>query len=319
MKRARCRPAKNRKRADKKDEDEFLGEDDRDPRPFWRRVNPEAGLPLWEAMLFYGDPITAEVAATRKLEGFDQPPFYPFEEMTREEQREYNAGSHQLERTSRDLQYEILEKLRTGKLFPTGYATNARLDEPPARIFADLWRLLELDGWNSAAKGNGIEISGILIFKPKRRAAASLVHKRYSPADLRRWYLGWVAEREGFENGLMRALGGPVKSGTILIEMVRRSGEKDVLQALFGAAGFAHPNSPARKIGKNSGISAVLGQKCHECPDIAGGGRGTGVEPSPRSPEYSREPKRTGFSWKRGRAQRPQSATACRTPRPANR
>jgi hypothetical protein len=193
MKRARCRPAKSRKQADKEDEDEFFEEDDKDPRPFWRRVNPEAGLPLWEAMLFYGDPITPEAAATRKLEGFDQPPFYPFEEMTREEQREYNAGSHQLERTSRDLQYEILEKLRAGKLFATGYASNARLDEPPARIFADLWRLLELDVWNSAAKGNGIEISGILIFKSKRRAASLVVHKRHSPAEFRRWYRDWVS------------------------------------------------------------------------------------------------------------------------------
>ncbi|MCK1616592.1 hypothetical protein IVA96_08005 [Bradyrhizobium sp. 159] len=33
------------------DVDEFFG-DDTDPEPFWRRVDPKDGLPLWEAMLY---------------------------------------------------------------------------------------------------------------------------------------------------------------------------------------------------------------------------------------------------------------------------
>jgi hypothetical protein len=181
-----------RKRANKGDVDEHFGHE-KDTRPFWRRVNSKAGLPLWEAMLFYGDQFSAETAYCRRLEGFDNPPFYPFEEMTREEQREYNIGTMQLQRARRDLEQEIILKLIAGELFATGYSADVRLDEPAAKILPDRWRLLESNFLDSTAKGSGIEISGILVFKRDERSGKLGVSKRYSPAELRRWYSDWIS------------------------------------------------------------------------------------------------------------------------------
>jgi hypothetical protein len=191
MKRGLLGPLRARKKTDDGGDDEHFG-DEKDSRPFWRRVNPKAGLPLWEAMLFYGDQFAADIAFRRRLEGFDNPPFYPFEEMTREEQREYNIGSMQFQRARRDLEHEILLKLSAGELFATGYAADMRLDEPAAKILPDRWRLLEPDFLESTARGGGVEISGILVFKATEATDASVVQKRYSPAELRRWYSGWV-------------------------------------------------------------------------------------------------------------------------------
>jgi hypothetical protein len=190
MKRELLGPLKARKNADRGSEDEHFGDDD-DPRPFWRRVNPKAGLTLWEAMLFYGNQLDADITFSRRLEGFDRPPFYPFDEMTREEQREYNVGSMQLERARRQLEAEIVRKLNSGALFATGYAGDTPLDAPAAKIVADRWRLLEPDFLDSTAKGGGVEISGIRVFKNKASRKATTA-KRYSLAELRRWYPTWV-------------------------------------------------------------------------------------------------------------------------------
>jgi hypothetical protein len=198
MKRELLGPLKARKSADGASGDEHFG-DDEDSRPFWRRVNQKAGLSLWEAMLFYGNQADAEIAFNRRLEGFDGPPFYPFDEMTREEQREYNVGSMQFERARRQLEAEIVGKLKSGALFATGYAGDTPLDAPAAKIVADRWRLLEPDFLESTAKGSGIEISGILVFKGEGDTGAVATPKRHSPAELRRWYSAWVLSN--VENG----------------------------------------------------------------------------------------------------------------------
>jgi hypothetical protein len=190
MKRELLRPPKSRKLSDAVPGDEHF-DDNHDLRPFWRRVNAKAGLPLWEAMLFYGNQVDADIAYSRKLEGFDNPPFYPFEEMSREEQREYNVGSIQLRHARIALEAEILRQLKNGALFATGYSLNTPLDAPAEMISADRWRLLEPDFLASTAKGRGVEISGIRVFKKKARAKAA-TPKRYSPAELRRWYPTWV-------------------------------------------------------------------------------------------------------------------------------
>jgi len=184
------RPLKARKNADDESGDEHFG-DEKDSRPFWRRVNPKAGLPLWEAMLFYGNQVAAEIAYSRRLEGFDNPPFYPFDEMTREEQREYNVGSIQLKHARMELEVEIVRKLQSGALFATGYAGDTPLDAPAAKIIADRWRLLEPDFLESTAKGSGVEISGIRVFK-NNALTKTTTAKRYSLAELRRWYPTWV-------------------------------------------------------------------------------------------------------------------------------
>jgi len=191
MKRERLGPLRSRKSAKGGSEDEHFG-DERDSRPFWRRVDPKAGLTLWEAMLFYGDQLDADIAFRRRLEGFDRPSFYPFDEMTREEQREYNVGSMELQRARRWLETEIVEKLASGALIATGYAGHTPLDSPAEKILPDRWRLLEPDFLESSAKGSGIEITGILVFKGEHNAPTRVIAKRHSSAELRRWYSAWV-------------------------------------------------------------------------------------------------------------------------------
>jgi hypothetical protein len=67
--------------------DKYLNQN-KDPRPIWRREDAKAGLPLWEAMLFYGNQSDAEVVNDLTFQGFDKPPFFPLIEMTRAEQIE---------------------------------------------------------------------------------------------------------------------------------------------------------------------------------------------------------------------------------------
>jgi hypothetical protein len=191
MKRELLGSSKARKSAEGNIEDEHFG-DEKDTRPFWRRVNATAGLPLWEAMLFYGNQCDADIAFCRRLEGFDRPPFDHFDEMSREEQREYNVGSMELQRARRQLESEIAEKLASGELFATGYAGHTPLDSPAERILPDRWRLLEPDFLESSARGSGIEISGILVFKGESSTVPVAIAKRHSTAELRRWYSTWV-------------------------------------------------------------------------------------------------------------------------------
>ncbi|MCK1361221.1 hypothetical protein [Bradyrhizobium sp. 199] len=185
------------------DVDEHFG-DDSNPEPFWRQVKPKDGLPLWEAMLFYGNQFDAEMAWSRRLDGFDGPPFYPFDEMSREEQREYNAGSMQFERARRQLESEIHGKLLRGELVATGYAADTPLDSPPTKILPDRWRLLEPDYRESTAKGGRLEISGILVFSGDRDIPKTLGAKRHSLAELRRWYSSWISSNRESGNAPSR-------------------------------------------------------------------------------------------------------------------
>src|SRR5262249_11627359 len=78
-------------------------------------------------------------------------------------------------------------------------------------------------------------------------------------------------ERKGFETTRSQRHGGLMKSRTIPIKLVQRSGEKRVLPATLRAALSGFQNSPVPKYRQNSGISAVVRPRCRDHPDSAGG------------------------------------------------
>jgi hypothetical protein len=173
--------------------DEFLIRN-RDPRPIWRRVDAKAGLPLWEAMLFYGEQELAKTVNDLTFQGFGKPPFFPLHEMPRAEQIEYNVNSMRLEHARMRMEFEFLSMLKSGAVYATGYASHSPLDMPATRVVADRWRLLEPNFDDSTAKGPNLEISGILVFDGSRPSpATTLSSKAFSAAKLREWYVRWVS------------------------------------------------------------------------------------------------------------------------------
>lgn len=178
--------------------DEFLIHN-RDPRPVWRRVDANAGLPLWEAMLFYGNQQDAKTVSELTCQGFGEPPYYPLHEMSRAEQIEYNVSSMHLERSRMRMELEFLSMLMSDAVFATGYASHSPLDMPATRVVADRWRLLEPKFDDSTAKGPNMEVSGILVFDGSRPAQSPVLSKTFSAARLREWYGRWVSSNE--QNG----------------------------------------------------------------------------------------------------------------------
>jgi hypothetical protein len=191
-------PSGRRKKRKPLPSDEFLIRD-RDPRPLWRRVDANAGLPLWEAMLFYGNQSDARTVDELTCQGFGQEPPSVFHEMSRAEQIEYNVNSMQLEHARRRMEREFLSMLNTDAVFATGYAGHSPLDMPATRVIADRWRLLEPNFDDSTAKGSNIEIAGILIFDGSKPAQAPVLSKAFSAARLREWYKRWVSSNK--QNG----------------------------------------------------------------------------------------------------------------------
>jgi hypothetical protein len=186
------RSTKSRKTRRPLPSDEFLL--NRDPRPVWRRVDAKSGLPLWEAMLFYGDQQLAKTVSDLTFQGFGKPPFFPLHEMTRAEQIEYNVNSMQLEHARMRMEREFLSMLKSGEVFATGYAGHSPLDMPATRIVADRWRLLEPNFDDSTAGGPNLEISGILVFDGSQVSPVPIASsKAFSVASLREWYGRWVS------------------------------------------------------------------------------------------------------------------------------
>jgi hypothetical protein len=149
-----------------------------------------------EAMLFYGNQYDAKTVDELTCQGYGQPPFYPFDEMSRDEQIEYNVHSMQLEHARRRMESEFLLMLKSEAVFATGYASHSPLDMPATRVVADRWRLLEPNFDDSTAKGSNLEMSGILIFDGSRSAQAPVLTRAFSAAKLREWYGRWVSSNQ---------------------------------------------------------------------------------------------------------------------------
>jgi len=175
---------------------EFLNQN-ADPRPLWRRVDSKSGLPLWEAMLFYGNQSDAEVVSTLSFQGFGDPPFMPVDEMPEAEAKEYRLNSWILSDRRHRMEAAFTWMLRRGEVIATGYSRHSPLDMPATTIIPDRWRLLEPDFTNSSASGPGGDIAGVLIFeRSKPRSQNLLAPTAFSPARLREWYTRYISTNE---------------------------------------------------------------------------------------------------------------------------
>jgi hypothetical protein len=72
----------------------------------------------------------------------------------------------------KQLEDEILEKLRVGELSATGYDSRAPIDAPPVAIPAARWRILRADFKESSAASGNILIQGIQVSRPSSQAPA---------------------------------------------------------------------------------------------------------------------------------------------------
>jgi hypothetical protein len=189
-------PSKRKKEKETAPWAEFLTQK-KDPRPVWRRVDVEAGLPLWEAMLYYGNQADAEVVSTLSFQGFGDPPYMPEDEMPEIERKEYRMNSWILSDRRFRMEADFTWMLRRGEVIATGYSHNSSLDMPATTIIPDRWRLLEPNFTDSSASGPGGEIAGILVFaRPKPKSQNLTTLTAFSSAKLREWYTRYVATNE---------------------------------------------------------------------------------------------------------------------------
>jgi hypothetical protein len=149
------------------------------------------GATLEEALRRWCDP--AAVAEMERLadEGYDGPNVWILGEVT-----EYEVKVSRYQELRRQLETELMDKLRRGELAATGYDMRLALDAKPVVLSADRWRVLAPDFERSAARTGAVEVSGIRVTEraraghpePKRKAG------RYSPADVEAWYRQYTAE-----------------------------------------------------------------------------------------------------------------------------
>jgi hypothetical protein len=161
-----------------------------DPRPYWKRVDPRAGLSLSEAALFYGDERDAKRVAEYHRSRANRPGFIPWD------QDDHRVFVHNHPPAEGRLRESLKRKLSDGELIATGFSDKQALDRPPARILPARWRTFELDMLSSAASSPGLNVTGILVFDPALLAQKALEARGsvFSQALARQWYVRRVSE-----------------------------------------------------------------------------------------------------------------------------
>ncbi len=71
------------------------------------------------------------------------------------------------------LRLAFKKRLQSGELVATGYIKPVKLTDSRMAVPADKWRFLELDFWNEAAAGEGLEIVSVLIDRAEFQASRS--------------------------------------------------------------------------------------------------------------------------------------------------
>ena len=171
----------------------------RDQRRLWQNVDPQSGLTLRQAMLFYDEENLADLVLDLEGEGYDgDPPMlvgidgWPTPNSVISE---FRVKSERLREARRRLEFCLVQKLVRGRLIATGFSNTAVLDEAPSRIVADRWRVLVPDFIHSEATGHGTVVDGIFVFEPGAQASdVAEAQPRFSQSELRAWYIARVHE-----------------------------------------------------------------------------------------------------------------------------
>jgi hypothetical protein len=72
----------------------------------------------------------------------------------------------------KQLEAELMEKLKAGELIATGYDSLAPIDEPASTIPADRWRTLTANFKESSATTGNVVITGIQVLRPTAQVPA---------------------------------------------------------------------------------------------------------------------------------------------------
>lgn len=171
----------------KDDRDEW---DFRDSRPYWEKMDPKAGLPVWEALFHFVNAALAVQLYELDLFGYGDrdtidPDWWPAERQGFEKNNFLHTMKWQ------DLTTHLEEKLRKGELIAYGFSSHGPLDAPRSAVSPERWRDLTIDLKRSAAFGPGLEVTQLRIYAPAAEDAIAPVADRargYSEAMLRRWY-----------------------------------------------------------------------------------------------------------------------------------
>lgn len=167
------------------------------PRQPWRRPNATAGLHLRDALFHYGPESLAESVWRIELCGFHEPYMLVGDDgwpIDPAELSEHRLAHFRWERQRRELEAALVDRLRSGDVYATGFSPLAPIDQPAARIAADRWRVLRPDFARSQATGPGGPIEGILVFPGGGEESCTGSQGRYSRTALHDWYRGRVAE-----------------------------------------------------------------------------------------------------------------------------
>lgn len=165
--------------------------DPNDHRCDLRKITPKDGLTLRQAMLFYGD--EQRVAEFLRREPYAEPGFHKADKR--------NALAFSIRGAHLRTDYEwllkaLLDKLATGALYATGYNAHSGLDERAHTIAPDRWRTLKADTDTSHASSPGLDVSGILVFKQRRKVAIAPAKPVASRSRIQNWYTKRVSDAE---------------------------------------------------------------------------------------------------------------------------
>lgn len=169
---------------------EFFG----DGRPYWEKMDPSQGLPIWEALFHFVDPRLAVHLYDLDLSGYGDesnidPLWWP------EERAEFDKNAFLHGQSWRTLEHDLRWKLIDGELTAYGFSNQAPLDSPRRPIAPERWRDLDPDLKRSTASGPGIEVTQILVFRTNAEPVSPAQQiKGYSEAELRRWYVNRIDE-----------------------------------------------------------------------------------------------------------------------------
>ena len=123
---------------------------------------------LEDALQAWCDPSLVAEMLQLKTQGYDGPQFVVAGRPETESERKQSR----YRRLRKQLEAELLEKLRAGELVATGYDSRAAIDAPAIKIPADRWRILTANFKESSAATGNVVITGIQVLRLTAQAPA---------------------------------------------------------------------------------------------------------------------------------------------------
>jgi len=187
--------------------------------------NWETGLDLTSAMLACAsDALRVQFEDLKKYDSFVSSVLEP-----------EDTPRRRFRRIQEQLEGHLLAHLRDGVLVASGYPENASADAKPTLIASERWSLLTPNFENSSARGSGLLLFGIRVFKN-----APALQSRIEPVDIYRTGLG----------------GRPTMKHLIITEFERRLASGVTRSSLKAEAAElcqwsirTHPDGPSPSVG----------------------------------------------------------------------